>query len=129
MRGGELDHLVRDFRGTRYFIISTNHESCRQHALRKMGDPRARPIPVIEPTSDLPQDQEKGVVVASIEDGALDMDSDALSEEDSDEEDALAAPCINHRTDDDDDLVYTNKQLHGPNVLRWSSSSEASSVS
>lgn len=42
--GGDLDHLDRDFKGTRYFIIATNHESSRQYALRQMGDPGPGPF-------------------------------------------------------------------------------------
>lgn len=128
VRGGALDHLVQDFSGTRYFIICTNHESSRQHALRKMGDPRARPLPTgktlagSQGSGDSHDGSQDG-------DGSDDdsLDSEDLSE-DSDDPDDMTAPCVNHRTDADDDLTYTNKQLHGPNVLRWSSSSEASSL-
>lgn len=55
------------------------------------------------------------------------FDTDELSE-DSDDGGDFEAPCVNHRTDEDDMPVYTNKDLHGPNVLEWSSSSEASSL-
>ncbi|KAI7777672.1 hypothetical protein LA080_003165 [Diaporthe eres] len=120
---GDLDHLVRDFTGTRYFIIATNHESSRQYALRQMGDPRAQPLPAPKPKSDSPQGRDK----RRASDEALDFDTDELSE-DSDDGGDFEAPCINHRTDEDDMPVYTNKDLHGPNVLYSSSSSEASSL-
>lgn len=123
LRGGDLDHLVRDFTGTRYFIIATNHESSRQYALRQMGDPRARPLPAPKPKSDSPQGRDK----RRASDEALDFDTDELSE-DSDDGGDFEVPCINHRTDEDDMPVYTNKDLHGPNVLYPSSSSEASSL-
>lgn len=123
LRGGDLDHFVRDFKGTRYFIIATNHESSRQYALRKMGDPRARPLPAPKPKSDSPQGGDK----RRASDEALDFDTDELSE-DSDDGGDFEAPCINHRTDEDDLPVYTNRDLHGPNVLYSSSSSEASSL-
>lgn len=123
LHGGDLDHLVRDFTGTRYFIIATNHESSRQYALRQMGDPRARPLPAPKPKGDSPQGRDK----RRASDEALDFDTDELSE-DSDDGGDFEAPCINHRTDEDDMPVYTNKDLHGPNVLYSSSSSEASSL-
>lgn len=127
MRGGALDHLVQDFTGTRYFVICTNHESSRQHSLRKMGDPRAKPIP----TDGLVESPEGNDRNDGSEDGDASDDgylsSDSPSE-DSDDPDNMTAPCVNYRTDADDDLTYTNKQPHGPNVLRWSSSSAVSSL-
>lgn len=136
IRGGALDHLVQDFMGTRYFIICTNHESCRQHALRKMGDPRAKPLPVDNKPLAGSQggfdDSHDGSKARAAPDDEDILGGDGLSEEDLDEsddsdDDDMAAPCVNYRTDADDDLTYTNKQLHGPNVLHWSSSSSAAS--
>lgn len=77
--GVDKEHLVQDFKGARYYIISTNHESCRQDALRKMGDPWARPLPVDKPKNNLGQEKDKAAV--SVEDNALDLDTDALSED------------------------------------------------
>lgn len=57
----------------------------------------------------------------------LSFDTDELSQ-DSDGGGDFEAPCVNPRADEDDVPVYTNKDLHGPNVLGWSSSSEASSL-
>ncbi|ROW14238.1 hypothetical protein VPNG_04237 [Cytospora leucostoma] len=133
VRGGALDHLVQDFTGNRYFIICTNHESSRQNALREMGDPRARRLPAQKPLAvpqrggDTPGGSED--VGGPDEEEELDSDVSSLDSEESEEsEDEMTAPCVNRRTDEDDNLTYTNKQLHGPNVLRWSSSSEASSL-
>lgn len=126
LRGADLDHLVRDFTGTRYFIIATNHESSRQYALRQMGDPRARPLPAPKPKSGSPQGRDKRRA-SDASDEALDFDTDEMSE-DSDDDDDFEAPCVNQRTDEDDMPVYTNSDLHGPAVLYSSSSSEASSL-
>lgn len=102
-----------------------------------MGDPRAKPLPV----DNKPLVGSQGGFDDS-HDGAKDQDAPddedlgggGLSEEDLDEsdesdDDDMAAPCVNYRTDADDDLTYTNKQLHGPNVLRWSSSSSSAASS
>lgn len=133
VRGGALDHLVQDFAGTRYFVICTNHESSRQYALREMGDPRARPLPAQKPPAaplrggDAPGEPEGAG--GPDEEGELGSEASSLDSEESEEsEDEMTAPCVSCRTDEDDNLTYTNKQLHGPNVLRWSSSSEASSL-
>lgn len=123
LRGSDLDHLVRDFKGTRYFIIATNHESSRQHALLKMGDPRAQPLPDPKPKGDSPEGVDKR---RRRSDSPLDFDTEEVSE-DSDDVGEIEAPCVNLRTDQDDKPVYSNRDLHGPNVLYSSSSSEASS--
>ena len=88
-----------------------------------MGHPRAKPLPVPKPKSD--SDEDKGKRRAS--DDAWSFETDELSE-DSDDWAEFEAPCVNERTDEDDNPVYTNQDLHGPNVLYWSSSSEASSL-
>lgn len=38
LQGGNHKPLVSHHKGIRYLIIATNHESRRQHALRKMGE-------------------------------------------------------------------------------------------
>lgn len=91
IRGGALDHLVQDFMGTRYFIICTNHESCRQHALRKMGDPRAKPLPVDNKPLAGSQggfdDSHDGSKARAAPDDEDILGGDGLSEEDLDESD------------------------------------------
>lgn len=70
---------------------------------------------------DLPEDEEK--LAAS--DDAWTSATDELSEDEGDNSDA---PCVDHRTDEDEMPSYTNKQLHGAKVLGWGSSSEAPSL-
>ncbi|KAK7743626.1 hypothetical protein SLS53_004161 [Cytospora paraplurivora] len=132
VRAGALDHLVQDFMGTRYFILCTNHESSHQYAQREMGDPCARPLPAQKPRA-VPQrgdDTADGSeeVGGPDEEEELGSDASSLNSEESEKsEDEMTAPSVNRRTDEDDNLTYTDKQLHGPQVLRWSSSSEGSS--
>ena len=45
--GDLLEHLVEDHSGPRFFVIGTNHETCRKHALRKLG--RLPPLPDPQP--------------------------------------------------------------------------------
>lgn len=109
IRDSNLDHFVEDYAGPRFFVIGTNHEACKKHAMRKLG--RLPPLP--------PRAQ-----------GKEDMQQDQQPEEE------LEMPCINPGGDHDNEheIVWTNKMLHGPAVLpRGSglldSSSESSSSS
>jgi hypothetical protein len=98
-----------------------------------MGDPRAKPLPVDNKPltgsqgGDDSHDGLKDRDAPDDEDPGGDGLSEDSDESDDSDDDDMAAPCVNYRTDADDDLTYTNKQLHGPNVLHWSSSSSAAS--
>ncbi|KAK8090051.1 hypothetical protein PG997_005012 [Apiospora hydei] len=43
LRGSGLEHLVTDFRGPRFFVVATNHETSKKYAWRAMG--RLPPLP------------------------------------------------------------------------------------
>jgi hypothetical protein len=97
IRGTGLDHLVSDYSGPRFFIIGTNHESVKRCASRKLGRlPPLQPKPKREWT----------------------CESD--SEEDYDG--VMETTCINNGGDEDDDIHYTNRELHGAGALDSSSS-------
>ena len=94
IRGDKLDHLVTDYCPPRYGIVVTNHESAKRHALRKMGR--------------VPQQ-------AIIDEGESFDRPDRL----------MSTTCVNKRSDDndDDEIHWTNKELHGPRALDSSSES------
>jgi hypothetical protein len=80
IRGNGLDHLVQDYTGPRFFVIGTNHETCKKHALRNLG--RLPPLP---PRSLKRKNNQEGQQAPR------------------DQEDELESPCINLRTDDEDE--------------------------
>lgn len=105
IRGTGLDHLVADYTGPRYFLIGTNHESVKRNAWRKLGR-----LPPLQPKRKR---------------GETDLSN---SGEDS-EEDVMGTTCINMGDDDDDDIHYTNRELHGAGALNdFSPSDYASSA-
>ena len=109
LRGSGLEHLVQDYSGPRFFVIGTNHESCKRHAMRKLG--RLPPLPDRGPRvlkrvkTDRPdsQTQEEAPVWKDDDDEPID------------------GPCINMGADEEADTEWTNERLHGPAVLpAWS---------
>lgn len=100
LRGDMVEHMVADYTGPRYFIIGTNHESVKRHALSKMhasshnnatADGGALP-PLPPPLDDgKPVYEEDDVVGFPIE-----------------------MPCVQYGHDelDDPDRVWTNEELH-----------------
>ncbi|KAK8052933.1 hypothetical protein PG996_012234 [Apiospora saccharicola] len=91
LRGDKLEHMVTDYTGPRYFIIGTNHESVKRHALRKMnGDPLPPPPPP-------PPHGEKPVY-----------------EDDDEVGFPIETPCVQYGHDelDEPDRVWTNDELH-----------------
>jgi hypothetical protein len=103
IRGNALEHVVSDYTGPRFFIVGTNHESCKRHALRKLGR-----LPHFSTTQS--GDHKRG--------------PNAQPEHDSDDPDTT---CINQGHEvDDPDLVMTNKWLHGPGALDWFTNSSES---
>jgi len=99
IRGTVIDHLVEDYKGPRFFLIGTNHESVKRNVWRKLGK--------LPP---LPNGQTNG--------GIADLDH----------EDVTKTTCINERDDDFDNIQYTNTELHEAGALFPSSpSSEAAS--
>lgn len=100
LRGDSLEHLVTDWSGTRYFIVGTNHNSCKRYSYRKMG---------LEPP--LPPLQLKPAKRAREDDAGLD--------EVVVEEDITATTCVNPWDDDQDqDVWLSNRELHGPGALK-----------
>lgn len=108
MRGDSLEHLTSDFTGFRAFIVGANHETTRLHVrLREQGAAGLRP-----PLS--PRRPRSGG------DGDAQRDSDSGSEEGWD---VFTTTCINELDDEDDeDVTYTNKELHGAGALDSESS-------
>lgn len=110
LRGSGLVHLVHDYSGPRFFVIGTNHEACRRHAMRKLGRLPALPDPPPRTYMGLragppPHSQEHGDAAAEVEN----------------EEEPLEAPRANVGADEEDDVEWTNNRLHGPAVLpAWS---------
>lgn len=76
------------------FLIGTNHESVKRHAWRKLG--KLPPLP--------PRKKDSG-------------ESTAADEDSEERENFMATTCVNRRTDADDEIVYTNKEIHGSAVL------------
>jgi hypothetical protein len=116
IRGDGMDHLVQDYSGPRFFVIGTNHEACKKHALRKLG--RLPPLP---PRVYTPRSAKKA--------------ADQQKQQGPGEEEEMTCPCINFGADEDDegDRVWTNEILHGAAVLPFqgllgSSSSSGSSI-
>lgn len=107
-RGDSLEHLTSDFTGFRAFIVGANHETARLHVrLREQGATGLRP-----PLS--PVQPRRG------------GDGDGLRDPDSESEggsDIFTTTCINVLNDDtDDDVTYSNKELHGAAALESESS-------
>ncbi|KAI0007275.1 hypothetical protein F4779DRAFT_643313 [Xylariaceae sp. FL0662B] len=88
IRGDALEHLVQDFSGPRFFTVGTNHESCRQFALRKLGK--------VEP---LPPDYGSRKRRRATEDEQGDV------------------VCAHQGSDEDDEIEWTNQKIHGPAAL------------
>ena len=105
LRGSGLEHLVQDYSGPPFFVIGTNHESCKRHSMRKLG--RLPPLPERGPRvfkrmkTDRPdsQTQEEAPVWKDDDDEPID------------------GPCINMGADEEADTEWTNERLHGPAVL------------
>ncbi|KAK0748606.1 hypothetical protein B0T21DRAFT_407105 [Apiosordaria backusii] len=103
IRGTDLDHLVSDYSGPRFFIIGTNHESVKRNVWRKLGRlPELTP----EQRKEVRQDWNGG-------DGT---------------ENVMEWTCMNEESDDDDDVLWTNKEIHESAVLRDESSSSGSTL-
>jgi hypothetical protein len=99
IRGTALDHLVTDYTGTRFFLIGTNHESVKRNAWRALG--RLPPLPP----------RRRGSRASPL--------SDMSSE--TDHEEAMNQTCVNHHSDDEDNIPYTNAERHGAGALEETS--------
>ncbi|KAK8018928.1 hypothetical protein PG991_008118 [Apiospora marii] len=104
LRGDKMEHLVADYTGPRYFVIGTNHESVKRHALRKMhessssgnnatGDGTLPPLPPpLEGGKPIYYDEDNDDVVGF----------------------PIETPCVQYGHDEHDepDRVWTNEELH-----------------
>ncbi|OIW34298.1 hypothetical protein CONLIGDRAFT_688047 [Coniochaeta ligniaria NRRL 30616] len=99
IRGTALEHLVADYSGPRFFLIGTNHESVKRCAWRKLG--RLAPL--------APKRRRE------------ETESDSSGSDD--DEDVMETTCINDGGDEDDEIQYTNRELHGAGALNESSPS------
>ncbi|KAI1811335.1 hypothetical protein GGS20DRAFT_593292 [Poronia punctata] len=121
LRGTALEHLVQDYSGTRFFIIGTNHESCKRHAWRALG--RLPPLPPRTKKRPAPTSEESTSDAARTRDTAREDQAKPGKNEDNDGDDdgfrPMETPCVNLRSDDDDDdeIQWTNDLLHGSAVL------------
>ncbi|RYP43602.1 hypothetical protein DL768_009845 [Monosporascus sp. mg162] len=97
LRGRSLEHLVKDYSGLRVFVIGTSHDSTKKYSQRKRGILPQLPPPIRE-TARRPKD-------------------------DYEDENPMETTCINFRSCSDDDMRYTNREIHGPGAL-WDSSPE-----
>ncbi|RYP69894.1 hypothetical protein DL771_005837 [Monosporascus sp. 5C6A] len=97
LRGRSLEHLVKDYSGLRVFVIGTSHDTTRKYSQRKRGILPQLPPPIRE-TVRRPED-------------------------DYEDENPMETTCINFRSCSDDDIRYTNREIHGPGAL-WDSSPE-----
>ncbi|RYP42693.1 hypothetical protein DL767_000062 [Monosporascus sp. MG133] len=97
LRGRSLEHLVKDYSGLRVFVIGTSHDTTRKYSQRKRGILPQLPPPIRE-TARRPED-------------------------DYEDENPMETTCINFRSCSDDDIRYTNREIHGPGAL-WDSSPE-----
>ncbi|RYP05393.1 hypothetical protein DL764_003818 [Monosporascus ibericus] len=97
LRGRSLEHLVKYYSGFRVFVIGTSHDTTRKYSQRKRGILPQLPPPIRE-TARRPED-------------------------DYDDENPMETTCINFRSCSDDDIRYTNREIHGPGAL-WDSSPE-----
>lgn len=109
MRGGSLEHLSSDFTGFRAFIVGANHETTKLHVrLREQGAAGLHP----------PLSTERPRAG-----GGNDASEDSDSESEGGSE-IFTTTCINNMNDEDDeDVTYTNKELHGAGALDSESSS------
>jgi hypothetical protein len=89
--------MVQDYSGPRFFLIGTNHESVKRHAWRNLGR-----LPALAPKRK--------------------RDRSSSAESDDSEEDVMETTCINLGDDLDDNIQYTNRELHGAGALNDSSS-------
>ncbi|RYP67437.1 hypothetical protein DL769_005769 [Monosporascus sp. CRB-8-3] len=103
LRGNGLDHLVQDYSGPRFFVIGTNHETCKKYAWRKLG--RLPPLPP------LPTRRKKGTTARP--------DEHQGQAGDLGEPLQLDTPCVNEGSDEqsDSDFEWTNETLHDAAVL------------
>ncbi|RYP73563.1 hypothetical protein DL770_007753 [Monosporascus sp. CRB-9-2] len=104
LRGNGLDHLVQDYSGPRFFVIGTNHETCKKYAWRKLGR--------LPPLAPLPTRRKKSTAT---------QPSDEHQEQvgDPGEPLQLDTPCINEGSDEqyEGDFEWTNETLHDAAVL------------
>ncbi|KAK5652931.1 hypothetical protein OQA88_9410 [Cercophora sp. LCS_1] len=106
IRGHGLEHLVQDYSGPRFFVIGTNHESCKRHAWRRLG--RLPPLPPPVPRGQKRKGRDKSGESSQV--GESDDSSDS---------EADYGPCRNdgNDQDDEDEIVWTNEMLHGAAAL------------
>ncbi|KAK8131753.1 hypothetical protein PG984_008191 [Apiospora sp. TS-2023a] len=92
LRGDKLEHMVTDYTGPRYFVIGSNHESVKRHALRKMNGDQPPPPPPP------PRHGENPV----------------YEDDDDDVGFPIETPCVQYGHDelDEPDRVWTNEELH-----------------
>ncbi|KAI3337572.1 hypothetical protein HD806DRAFT_43758 [Xylariaceae sp. AK1471] len=119
LRGTALDHLVQDYERTRFFIIGTNHESCKRYAWRELG--RLPPLPPRKkkrPAAILEESSEEVATTRGIA-GEKDAKNDNHDGDEVGGFRPMEAPCVNIRSDDDDDdeIQWTNDLLHGSAAL------------
>jgi hypothetical protein len=108
IRGDELEHLVSDYSGPRYFIIGTNHGTARRYVRRhkksKGGEPDGQGV-MLDHSSPTYMDGHE-----SESDDAADF--------------PLKLSCVSRRSDEEDDdiICQNNKSLHGARALDSGSS-------
>lgn len=114
IRGDVMEHLVADYSGPRFFIVGTNHESCKRNAFRRMG--RQPPLP-LPPINSKTEEEER--IERDRADHGFDYNSDDPYDEEYHDYD-VETTCINYGHEvDDPDIEVTNKWLHGPGALDW----------
>ncbi|KAK8002150.1 hypothetical protein PG991_014372 [Apiospora marii] len=139
LRGDKMDHLVTDFSGPRYFVIGTNHESVRRHAVRKMQQEESaqqQQGAEYEVPSPRPRGNPDPFAPADYSSSSRNDDNTASEGEQNPyslaEEFAIETPCVNPGCDEDDeevaDHIWTNEELHEAAALPLydKSSSDAS---
>ncbi|RYP18293.1 hypothetical protein DL765_004013 [Monosporascus sp. GIB2] len=91
-----LSLFALDYSGPRYFMVGTNHESCKRFAFRKLGR-----LPPLE-----------------ADDGSDHEDPEVEDDDDPDK------TCVNEAGDEDEeDFEFSNKEIHGAGALPSTSSS------
>ncbi|KAK7980185.1 hypothetical protein PG989_012642 [Apiospora arundinis] len=128
VRGDKMGHLVADYSGPRYFIIGTNHESVKIHAVRKMKDGHAD-MSVVE------RHHKRNLRLKDSPSPAHHQEGEEKEEEPDSEDDdpvtfPLETPCVNDGadsdgSDDSDDPDWTNWELHKAWALDSSDSSSS----
>ncbi|KAK6825624.1 hypothetical protein PG987_013118 [Apiospora arundinis] len=120
-----MDHLVANYSDPRYFIIGTNHESVKRHAVRKMKEGHPD-MSVVE------RHHKRNLRLKDSPSPAHHQEGEEKEEEPDSEDDEpanfpLETPCVNDGadSDDSDDPNWTNWELHEAWALDSSDSSSS----